>query len=98
MQKSDYELWLGYHYGQINRKLTDKVLQMCGGLNNLKRMNIYHNYAIVKKLAKQFCVPEDVMLFKLDYLIHKEEKKENEKSIKRRIKKKDGKILFVDFD
>lgn len=118
MKNSDYHLWIGYHYGQIKRKLTkkeyeeirtcefamhllvptDKVLEICGGLNNLKKMDIYRNYAIVKKLAKQFCVTEDVMLFKLSYLIHKDENEEKEGNVKKRIKKRDGKIVFINFD
>lgn len=48
---------------------TKAVLEICGGLDNLKNMNIHHNYPVIQKLAQKFCVPEDVMLFKLNYLI-----------------------------
>lgn len=56
---------------------TEDFLQICDGVNNLRDMDIYHNYAIVKKLAKQFYVSEDVMIFKLSYLLYKEEKDED---------------------
>ena len=118
MKKSNYNLWLAYHYGNINRKLTKKeyceiracefamhllipteaVLEICGGLDSLKNMNIYHNYPVIKKLAQKFCVPEDVMLFKLDYLIKEKNLEESKNNVKTRILKKEGKIIFVDFD
>lgn len=118
MKKDDYNFWLAYHTGKINRKLTekeyseiracefamhlliptDRLLEMCGGLDNLKNMNIYHNYPVIKELAKAFDVSEDVMILKIDDLINSEKIEKKNKEYKKRIMKKEDNIIYVKFD
>ena len=64
---------------------TKALLKMCGGLNKLKQMDIYHNNDVIRKMALAFRVPEEVMFFKMDYIIKQEN---NNKFIKRILKKK----------
>ena len=116
MFKSDYNFWLAWHYGQIDRKLTEKeeseirasefamhfliptnaLLEKCGGYDNLKNQNIYHNYPLIRKLANEFHVSEDIMLFKLDYIMKMG--KAVEDKTKSKIYKKEGNIIFIKFD
>lgn len=74
---------------------TDKLLEVCGGFDNLK---YYRNYLMINRLANYFCVPKDVMLFKFDYLIEKGKVEKNKVDVKKRIKKREKNIVFVNFD
>lgn len=118
MQKRDYNLWIDYHHGEINRKLsedeyseiaacdfamrllipTDTLLKMCGGWNNLENMDIIHSPKMIKRLSDIFLVPEEVMLLKLDYLMKQKKKDENRISVKKRILKREGNVIFTDFN
>lgn len=64
---------------------TDKLLEISGGLDNLKLMN-------VKELAEYFYVSEELMNIKINSLV----KEELEKSscLKKRVLKKEYKIPF----
>lgn len=117
MYKSDYQFWLAYHSGKINRRLTkkeyseirasdfamhlliptDKLLEKCGGLDILKGIDINYNYRIIKNLARVFYVPEEVMAIKINYIKNKKNT-DNKITSKEKILKKEGNIIFVNFN
>lgn len=77
---------------------TDSLLEICGGWENLEKMNFYHDHTIVERLSDIFLVPEEVVFFKLDYLIKMKRKEKQDHSPQKRILKKEGNIVFVQFD
>lgn len=110
---SDYRLWRGYHFGRrknlteseynivrkydaaVNRLVpTDKLLKIGKNLDNLMNMDI-------EMLAKKFDVLEDVILFKIQDLIHQRNiqiEQERKNKVKCRIKKRKDNIIFVNFN
>ncbi len=110
MMRSDYQLWLEYHCGSIQRKLTERelkeirafdfalhllvpqnvLLDKLGGYENLKNMHIYHNYPLIKKLAKEFNVNEELILVQLDNIFKKNDTKQ-------KVLKKEDNIVYVKF-
>lgn len=78
---------------------TDVVLKKCGGLDNLKKLDIYHDSSLTRRLAQEFEVPEEVVRCKLYSLIYDKEK-ENETrkpDAMKKIKKVNGNVISVNF-
>ncbi len=110
MTRNDYRLWLAYHCGSIQGKLTARelekfrafdfalhilvpqniLLDKLGGYNKLQNLNIYHNYPLIKKLAKEFCVTEDLILIQLANILKKNHTKQ-------KVLKKEDNIIYVKF-
>ena len=66
------------------------LLEKLGGYENLKNMNIYHNYPLVKKLAKDFHVNEDLILIQLDNIF-------KQKPTKQKVLRKEENMIYVKF-
>ncbi len=106
-----FKFWYDYHNGRINRKLTeeessriviyddwmnqlvptDELLRIVGDLDNLMHTNI-------KKLAKKFGVLDGIISCKINYLIEEHNNETKKDQIKKKILKKEGNIITVNFN